>query len=402
MKKQLFLLLFVFLSFTCYTQIIFEKGYYINNTGEKIEGLIKNIAWAKNPTQFDFKLTEGSEQQKLTIETVKAFGINSGSTYIRSNVDIDLSSSQFSSLSKERAPKLQNKTLFLRVLVQGQANLYAYSNGNVSKFLYNKDNSPIEQLIFKKYLDAENKIATNAGYKHQLWMALKSACISLEDFKSIDFKEKDLVDLFTTFHECDGTEFFNFVNRRKKSSLNINLRPGLSYSSVSLENVRSRGLTSADLGSELTFRIGLEAEIILPINKNKWAILIEPSYQYFEAEKATRFGTGVAKVDYKALNLALGIRHYFFLNQHSKIFINSAIVANFSTNSKIIFNLFSFEKITTVPNLALGFGYNYKGNYSLELRYLTDRDLFGNNLSWGNDYTTLSIIFGYTLFEIAR
>jgi hypothetical protein len=47
MKKQLLLLLCLVFTANAYTQIVFEKGYYINNANEKVECLIKNIDWRK-------------------------------------------------------------------------------------------------------------------------------------------------------------------------------------------------------------------------------------------------------------------------------------------------------------------------------------------------------------------
>lgn len=38
----------------------------------------------------------------------------------------------------------------------------------------------------------------------------------------------------------------------------------------------SKGLTS--------FRFGLEAEFVMGFNNNKWAFLLEPTYQQFESE----------------------------------------------------------------------------------------------------------------------
>ena len=82
MKKQLLFLLITILSFNCYSQISFEKGYYIDNSNQKTNCLIKNIDWKNNPTQFEYKLSENSESKKKTIESIKEFGINNISKYI--------------------------------------------------------------------------------------------------------------------------------------------------------------------------------------------------------------------------------------------------------------------------------------------------------------------------------
>ena len=92
MKKRILFLLITILSLNCYSQISFQKGYYIDNTNQKINCLIKNINWKNNPTKFEYKLSENSESKKTTIKTIKEFGIDNISKYVRSTVNIDRSS----------------------------------------------------------------------------------------------------------------------------------------------------------------------------------------------------------------------------------------------------------------------------------------------------------------------
>ena len=58
MKKQLLILLIFISTFNSYAQTSFEKGYFINNEGQKTDCLIKNIDWKDNPTEIKFKYTE--------------------------------------------------------------------------------------------------------------------------------------------------------------------------------------------------------------------------------------------------------------------------------------------------------------------------------------------------------
>ncbi|WP_417619381.1 hypothetical protein [Oceanihabitans sediminis] len=74
MKKNLLFILIVILSANCYSQIIYENGYYIDNSGNKVDCLIKNVDWKDNPTSFEYKLTENSDKNIATLNTVKEFG----------------------------------------------------------------------------------------------------------------------------------------------------------------------------------------------------------------------------------------------------------------------------------------------------------------------------------------
>ncbi|RIH62758.1 porin family protein [Mariniphaga sediminis] len=392
MNKQLLVFLITLLSYNGYSQISFEKGYYVNNDDQKIDCIIKNIDWEDNPTQFVYKLSEYDEQKTLTIDSVKEFGINNISKYIRHKVKIDRSSNDINDLSNDRNPAFMEETHFLKVLIEGKINLYSYKEGNPIRYFFNKGNSGIEQLVYKEYTTSENKVGVNAQFKQQLWLLLRCPCISVSDIEQINYRRKELVSLFKTFHECSHSECISFEKRQNKNSFNISIRPGLNRSSLSISNSNN-----TDFGAELGFRFGVEAEYVLPFNKNKWGVLIEPTYQYFKSEKIVSYRN--VSVDYKSIELPIGIRHYFFLNDNSKVFVNGSFILEYSGKSKIDYVNSIILEIKTGINFAFGLGYKYNNRYSVELRYLTDKDFFRNYMYLKNDYKTLSVVFGYTLFK---
>lgn len=396
MKNQLTVILITILNTYCYSQISFEKGYFINNAEQKTECLIKNIDWKNNPTEFEYKLSENTEQNKLTIKLVKEFGVYNYSKHIRSTVNIDRSSESLDDLSTNRNPVFIKEELFLKVLVEGQSNLYQYEDGNLVRYFYSKDNSDnIEQLIFKSYILSGNLISENNGFKQQLLNELNCQHIKPKDIKNISYKKNDLVNLFIQFNQCNHSEIVNFDEKQKKDLFNLTLRLGLNSSSLSIQNAISNS-RDAEFGNKLALRLGIEAEFILPFNKNKWAIIIEPTYQYFKSEK--ELSTSNIKSDYTSIELPIGIRHYFFLNNNSKLFINASYIRDITSNSKIFYDTGAELEITKSSNLGFGVGYKQNDKYSLELRYHTSRDLFNSYRFYSSDYNTLSIILGYSLF----
>ncbi len=139
-------------------------------------------------------------------------------------------------------------------------------------------------------------------------------------------------------------------------------------------------------------------EYILPFNKNKWALLIEPTFQQYKSEKSLN-NNFVVKVDYKSIEIPFGVRYYSFLNQKSKIFINAAYVFDFAYNSKIYYNsIGTSAKITKTIHFAFGFGYNFNSKFNIELRHSLDRSIFLHNSFWHSNYKSSSLIIGYTIF----
>jgi hypothetical protein len=50
-------------------------------------------------------------------------------------------------------------------------------------------------------------------------------------------------------------------------------------------------------------------------------------------------------------------------------------------------------------SLALGVGYKYLDKFSMEVRYNMGREILGDYLYWNSSYKTLSVIFGYSIFQ---
>jgi hypothetical protein len=396
MKKGVIFFLFMLVGFSCYSQISFEKGYYIDNSGQKVDCLIKNSDWLDNPVDFQYRFSIDSNIKRAKINEVKAFEIYNVGKYIRSNVNIDISDVELSNLSRDRNPIFKEVLVFLEVLVEGEASLYAYSEGKSKKFFYNLRDSNPEQLVYKTYIISGSKIAENEMYKQQLWGKLECPNFEMNDINSLHYKKSSLVDFFISYNQCGNQDFASYYEKKqKKGSVNLNIRPGLSISSLSLNHSLSNTL-DAKFDAELTFRLGVELEFVLPFNKNKWGVILEPTYQYYKSETSVAIQN--VRVDYSSFEIPAGLRYYFFLNDDSKVFINGSVVFDFPGKSIIEYDNGLEYNIKPVTNFAFGLGYQFKSKYALELRYYTNRELLNNDGNWFSDYKTFSVIFGYSIF----
>ncbi|MBU8892117.1 MAG: PorT family protein [Bacteroidales bacterium] len=405
MKKNLFLLLFIFFGLNCYSQINYEKGYIIFDNDEKLECLIKNIDWKNNPTEFMYKLTDVSEPQITFISEVKEFGVQNYLVYKKFIVQIDRSSDSYQNLSTNKHPELYADTLFLKQLVKGNGNLYVYEEGNLTRYFYNINNSEINQLIHKRYWVSKNYINENNRFRNQIWIDLKCESIDLDYIKKIEYSKNDLVKCFVKYNSCLNTEFIDFESLNNRKVINLSIRPGINISTLDIQNVVSNS-RDIDFGSNYNFRFGIELEYILPYNKNKWALIVEPTYQYYVAEnELTYIQTSVTtrttnvKVDYKSVELPVSLRYYMYLNNNSRLFMNAGYTIDLCFDSYIKaerVDLMDLE-INTRQNLVFGLGYNYKGRYSFEMRYALDREILGDYSYWLAKYNTFSIILGYNI-----
>ena len=304
-------------------------------------------------------------------------------------------------------PYFKKKELFLEVLVEGKYSLYLYADMRLTRFFFNKDNSNIEQLIFKRYKVSGYQINKNNSFKQQLRNALKCPNFKKSEIQNLVYKKTELVNFFVNFNKYNEEEYVNFEEKQKRDLFNLTVRPRLNNFSLKSQNYFSN-YKDIDTGNIIGFGFGLEAEFILPFNKNKWAIVMESTYQNFKSESTTK-GTNllrgklIANVDYSSVEIPLSLRHYLFLNDISKFFINVSYIFNLSSKSSIEYtrndgsNLTPLE-IKTRNNRAVGVGYKQNNRFSFEIRYQTNREILGNYFYWNSYYKTLSIIFGYSIF----
>jgi hypothetical protein len=407
MKRQLlFLALLTMCSVQLFSQIQFENGYFINDSDQKIECLIKNVDWKNNPTEFEYKVSEDATVQKASISSVKEFGINGFPKNIRASVKIDRSSDQMNKMGSEKNPVFQEETLFLKVLIESKASLFVYEDGNLTRYFYSLSDSEIKQLIYKKYFVDNVKMAENNSFRQQLFTDLKCEGITLNDVKNLIYAKKDLEKIFTKYNKCTNASISDQAPKQKRDLFNLSLRPGLNYSSLAMSYNLNKYL-SIDFGNELGFRFGIEGEYILPFNRNKWGLIVEPTYQQFKSEKIHKpnaNNTFFAEANYASIELPIGVRHYFFLNEDSKIFVDVSAILDFNigpSDIKIMRSdgstIFSLD-IDSQVNAGLGIGYKYKNRYSLGMRYQTNREILNGYLYWDSDYNTFSVIFGYSVF----
>ncbi len=407
------LIVSLIISLKSFSQIKFEKGYFIDNNGIKTECFIKNIDWNYNPRTFEYKASQNADPKNNTIRNVSEFSILGESKYKRFKVSIDRSSNRISKLRMIREPQFKEETLFLKVLVEGEASLFSYKENNLERFFYSVQNSAVEQLIYKLYKLEDNKVGKNNRFRQQLWSEVRCENITMGQVENVDYYKNDLKRYFITYNSCIDPNYKNIKeNRSLKEAFRFTLRPGINLSRTTLDNnLTSRRREEIDYGTNLGARIGFEAEYIFPFNKNKWSACIEPTFQYHKVDQkeltyipsSLILNTLVSSMDYMSIEIPLGIRHSFFMNDHSRIFINAAYVVDIPLNSKFQLNLAngnSFEnlKISSGQNFAFGAGYNYKNKYSVEFRFLTDRELLIDFVNKESKHGTLSFIFGYTLF----
>lgn len=396
MIKSVFKMLIAFSFFNTYSQIKFEKGYYIDNNNKRIECLIKNEDWLNNPDEFKYKLDSISDINKASINEVKEFYV-ANSKYERHLVQIDNSSQYLDQLTTKKDPNWEKKQIFLKCLVVSGARLYSYTE-NVTgvRFFYAKNDDEPMQLIYKQFLDDNGNILTNDTYKQQLWNDVKCED-KKSDLNTLNYNEKALVRYFNKVNKCNGNDSANDeIISKTQDRVDVRLLIGNRLSKYEIS-------PSVDFGQINNFNAGLEAEYFFPFNKNKWSLVASILYNFNVSKEITE-KTSVPsydklwKIEDSSINFLFGGRYSMYLNSSSRFFIRASY-SLLLNNSKLDYNYISnpsqvvSNKIPSSSGFLVGFGYEYK-RFSFEARY-TENSIFDTSIQKNN----LGLNLGFALIQ---
>ena len=401
--KKLPLLFLLFASLFTYSQIRFEKGYFITNTGEHYEVLIKNVDWKNNPSAIDYKLNAEDQLKRISVDQVQLFEVYNQSKYVSGMVDIDRSPSNLDQMSDEREPTFIKEKIFLKEIVSGDATLYEYTDGNLTRFFIKRGTENIIQLIHKPYLHDKYSIAYNDAYKEQLKNMLVCTGIKDSSIDNMTYKKNALEKVFLQYNNCNNPDYQPVIATKRKGKFNVSVRPRLTISDAETE--KPSPVFETKFESKNDFGIGVELEYVLPFNKNKWSIILEPTYRTYRSEVYKSWASlpdqiYVSTIEYQSLQFPIGLRHYFFINQKSKIFINGVVVIDAAMDAKIeqkgfegyVYNTY---EIKTKPNIAFGAGYNFNNKFGAEVRYFTSSNITSSFVDYRTNYKALSFILSY-------
>ena len=190
----LFSLFFTFFQFAVNAQ---DSIVLTNGTG--FSGLIKNKGWVKTPEQILFE-KEG-ERFEYGPNELKEFYVN-GDKYISRTVDINITNQNIQGLKTSTQQEIVTRHIFLRVLVEGQANLYSYRLVR-THFFTSQGNGFLELT----------KLKTNSGgtvdrYVGQLKVLWKDCSEDLK-IEKIRFTSSSLAKAFERYNLCvsDGSTY---------------------------------------------------------------------------------------------------------------------------------------------------------------------------------------------------
>lgn len=406
------LLTALFISMQVFAQDL--KGYYITNSNERIEGVFKSADF-NDAVSLLFKSSNGKDYNNLILSDIKEYGINNNEfKFEKHTVQIDISDKDAKNLSSQKSPEWKTETLFLNVVVDGNAKLYSYTKDYKTKFFFSTKNKPgeVSQLIYKKYRTQEG-VTENVAYKQQLLNAVRCDGQYADYFSDIRYNKKELSDVIENYNKCSGSESVSYYNGFRK-------RTEVKYTAFAGVNSMNFGIKSgfppvsgADSNAEYSF--GLEAAYVFPSEKVEF--FAQAEYEVISAKNVDPYDQGynvltsTYTLEGAAFNVFFGPRFNFLLNEKNKFFVDASFGMSFPVGIEI----------TRSAHIKTGTGYEYEGDgdrfdagtsfcsnfsvgyvfnnkFGLSLRYETSRDMLDDsNGPYKTDITRLGLNLRYTI-----
>lgn len=362
MTKQFLTVLFSLLSSIVWGNNGFQKGEIITSENSKINCLIKIPDAQKNPVSVIYKLNENNEQKELNIEDINGFTIyNSIYSYVKKEVNVELTSYDLNNLSKKNEFTPELKTLLLRTVVQGNVNLYVYTNSStkVEVFFYEFPARPITQLHRKYFTEERDAYSIANNYQNQLYRNVNCKQKNTAFFERIEYTEAALTHVIKEFNKCKGYDYKIFNNKLQKQPFTFSIGLGANFQNIKYSD---NAFGSISVKKKVVLQYGVELVYNFQ-NTSKWALTFSPSFKDYNTTLNYTNPYDNGKYDYKlsTLTVPVGIRYYVDLGQGDEIYLttsagfvgvlNDAIVKRNGENRG--YQKSSFTKNTQI-NFAIG------------------------------------------------
>ena len=384
--RKIFTFLLIFMFTNLFAQNKFELGYYIDQSGNKIEGEISEIKINNFPEEFIFR--NGNKSTTVSTKSVKQIKYGMLIFEMKKFQYDPTVRYEIGNMDSNRSLNMVETNDFLQLLVDGEYKLYRYSKKGVSTFFYENSNRELITLVYKKYLKRNNSISENKDFKVQLWNNVKNTkYATLDNYSHIKYREEDLKDYFK---EANGVTF----KRVKNSKVLFNIFAGYSNSSMDVDFLQ-------DLPAETYSHITVMPEIEYVLNINA----INPTSFYFNvkyrAVKANYEEVYVREnwkhqVDYQSLYFSLGAKKYFLSSNKIKFYGKLGFGYDMPLKAEILSPIESWTLNPILLDQATvgintGFGMKLYDSFLIEVDY---DYLF--NTTYVNKNTSINFKIGYT------
>ena len=379
-------------------------GYLLTEDGQQREVYLKVATSKTSPDRVSFRTGPAeSGVQHLAIDAVKAYGTHDHSErYVRFTVRIDTSRQRLSELTTARQPEWKEKTVLLRQLVEGAADLFHWSDGKREAYLLREGDQVPQVLIARQYRGQGRTIHRDHSYIAQL--AALAPCSDAEEplgFPAeVGYRERDLVEYIAAYSRCRGE--IPTIYQRKREAFRVWVNAGVDYGQPTYEILPSRSNRLQDLGTALLPRLGVSVEYLMPFARERYSLYIGVDYRLHRTYDfpTPRYGQPWSRrLEYGAVNFPLGVRRYLRLGDWGELLLMAGGVMDIPLGRGLYDPEGRLKSIATDANFGpeAGLGIALGDRYRLMVRHQFSRNISPGFRSSRMAYRATYLMVGYRL-----
>ena len=406
------LIIAVSISFCCLNSLIAQQNYLdgkiITKQGDSIFGFIDYQQWDRSPSTIKFLKGNSDDPVKYGPELLHSFQV-ANDLYESRQITVSESPRKTGNITYETEYKPVNKTVFLLVLVSGNASLYQYVDEMGTDHYYiETQKQPLLELIYFKYLVEENGIRgikENTKFKGQI-IAYLNNCRELHgQIEKANYNSSSLSKIVVEYNKCVNADKF-YVHKIEKTKYRFGAFAGATLTRLYLGN------NNYNSGFDYTVYPVLGVSMVIEPNRGrgKWTLYTDLNYTGFNYKTNYTVFMTESRIEkyelrYSCTYLKLAIMGRFNFVGHKVIpyiggggFFAKSIINNSHYYKERY--LYGATTIYSYPmevrqfdyGLSIGIGVKYK-KFNLDSRYE-----FGGIAPYygGSSADSFYLIFGYT------
>ena len=182
-----------------------------------------------------------------------------------------------------------------------------------------------------------------------------------------------------------------------QNQYHLKVTAGASYERLSMD------FSHVDNEPGIGGSLGLEGEYMLPFNKNKWSFVLGLDFHMLTISDSPQYNDRLLSMNYAAIEVPFGVRHYIFLNEKTSLFLNAFLKVNLLLDKKGVidfepnFGLDDLDQAGGSMNFAWGIGLSMK-KFAIEARMESYQNLLKKYIIYRTELNRISVIFSYKLF----
>ncbi len=311
MRTFYLFLIFAAFSTAADAQALFEDGYYIDLNGTKHAGLISINSITDTQSFLLFKTEHRSDPDTIDFNDVSKIRV-SGFKFSRQNVrTLATGTSLDDSVFKE-------KSLLLKVEVEGKATLYSKQNGETYTFYFSVHGRPTSELFYAQYLRNDGRVARDNKFREQL---AKSLTCGNTNLTSLKYEKEQLIRFFSAYNKCEQSDFKTYTGIPALSFKYLNIGLSAGTSPYFIESTNTILDTENARFADNTPYIEADIEYLIPSLNNRFSFFATGGYLNFsDFDQRTLLGTYQnIRLEYQVIQSTIGVRGYWPINNTFKL-----------------------------------------------------------------------------------